>query len=400
MSAADRGLHPKDVFPALDTVRIVGAVCVLTTHTAFWAGSYTHNQLVGPFLARMDVGVALFFVLSGFLLFRPWLVRSQLGLRSPSLPDYYVRRVFRIFPVYLVAAVLALALVRENVDLTVGEWVSTLALLDIYVGDGPPHGLTHTWSLATELAFYAVLPLLGVLAVWRSERVRARRVLVVLAGAAVVNVAWTLGARDLVRVDAATPLNEWLPGLLLWFAGGMALAQVDVMSRSATPLPRWAAALMGLARMPGVCWMLAFALVVIASTPVAGPTMFAAPSPGEVMTKVVLYTFVGVLVVATGVFPRSGSAYEGAMSAAFPRHLGHISYGVFCIHIPVLHLIMWGTGYQLFGGHFLELWLIALVSSVVAAELLYRWVELPGMRAGRRVAALTRQKVTAPTTTR
>ena len=60
-------------FPLLDTMRAVGALCVLTTHAAFWAGDYTRHGTWGTVLARLDVGVAIFFVLSGFLLSRPWL---------------------------------------------------------------------------------------------------------------------------------------------------------------------------------------------------------------------------------------------------------------------------------------------------------------------------------------
>ncbi len=60
-------------FPHLDSLRAVGALAVLTTHAAFWGGEYTDNGTAGRFLARLDVGVALFFVLSGFLLSRAWL---------------------------------------------------------------------------------------------------------------------------------------------------------------------------------------------------------------------------------------------------------------------------------------------------------------------------------------
>ena len=60
-----------ETFPVLDTMRAVGALAVLTTHVAFWAGDYQRHGAWGSFLARLDVGVAIFFVLSGFLLSRP-----------------------------------------------------------------------------------------------------------------------------------------------------------------------------------------------------------------------------------------------------------------------------------------------------------------------------------------
>ena len=58
-------------FPMLDTLRAVGAIAVLTTHVAFWGGEYTRWGAFGTVLARLDVGVAIFFVLSGFLLSYP-----------------------------------------------------------------------------------------------------------------------------------------------------------------------------------------------------------------------------------------------------------------------------------------------------------------------------------------
>ncbi len=85
-------------FPVLDTLRAVGALAVLTTHTAFQTGEYLGNGVGGMLLARLDVGVAIFFVLSGFLLSRPYLARRALGLPAPALGTYYEKRVLRIFP--------------------------------------------------------------------------------------------------------------------------------------------------------------------------------------------------------------------------------------------------------------------------------------------------------------
>ena len=44
---------------------------MLATHAAYATGKYTHGY-VGLVYARMEIGVPIFFVLSGFLLFRPW----------------------------------------------------------------------------------------------------------------------------------------------------------------------------------------------------------------------------------------------------------------------------------------------------------------------------------------
>ena len=89
-------------FPALDVLRLVGALAVLTTHVAFQTGEYFPNGVVGTLLARMDIGVAIFFVLSGFLLSRPWWASAASGTPAPMVGRYALKRLLRIWPVYLV----------------------------------------------------------------------------------------------------------------------------------------------------------------------------------------------------------------------------------------------------------------------------------------------------------
>ncbi len=57
-------------FPGLDTIRAVAAIWVVVTHVGFWTGFYGHG-LLGALSQRLEAGVAVFFVLSGFLLSYP-----------------------------------------------------------------------------------------------------------------------------------------------------------------------------------------------------------------------------------------------------------------------------------------------------------------------------------------
>jgi len=380
-------------YPVLDSIRFVGALMVLTTHAAFWAGAYPRHGPLGPLFARMDVGVAIFFVLSGFLLSRPWLLAAAEQSSAPRLGRYYARRVVRIFPVYLVVAVAALAFVHANRGLGPADWLGTLGLADIYLNDGPPSGLTQTWSLATELSFYAVLPLLMLVGVGRLRALSAKRVLALVCACAVTSVAWLALAPPRIQLTPQRPLNEWLPALLIWFAAGILLALATVLPSTS----RLRSALRGLGRLPGVCWTLAASLLLVAATPLAGPTLLEAPTSTEVIAKNLLYTVVGLLIVLTGVFPDPRSAYARFMSAPVPRHLGYISYGIFCVHLPLLHLIMWTTGYELFVGHLPQIWLLTLCLSIAAAEALYRVVERPAMSLVTRRRAPTAQPSNSPT---
>lgn len=378
-------------FPVLDTLRAVGALAVLATHCAFSAGSYTEMGAWGRMLARMDAGVALFFVLSGFLLSRHWLSRVLAGRPGPSVRDYARKRLLRIYPVYAVCAVIALTLVPANDGLGAIDWLVTLTLTGIYVADALPYGLTQTWSLDTELAFYAVLPLIMLLALGRRGRFALGRVLGVLVTLVAVNVVWLLVLADEVDPGTGQP-REWLPAFLTWFAAGIAVSVVEL---APDRLPRTARVLRSLAASPGSCWAAALGLFLVAGTSLAGPTALVPATPAQLLTKNLLYTAVAVLLLVPGVFGDPRTRYARAMSHPALRHLGHISYSVFLIHMPVLELVMGITGYPLFGGNLPQIFTLTLVLSLLASEALYRLVERPAMRLGRRDDARSVEDVVA-----
>jgi peptidoglycan/LPS O-acetylase OafA/YrhL len=362
-------------FPLLDTMRAIGALCVLTTHTAFWAGDYTRNGTWGTFLARLDVGVAIFFVLSGFLLSRAWLSRAADGDSAPRVRPYLWKRFLRITPVYVVTVVLALTFIEANNDATIRDWISTLLMLDVYHGDGFPAGLTQMWSLSVEVAFYVALPVLMLVLVGR-RRLRAGRVMTGLVLMAAVSVWWHVDGA--ARIGHGQPL-QWLPAFLTWFAAGILLALVQVLHARGRA-PSLTRPFVALARQPGSCWTLVAGLVLISATPLAGPTMLAAPSTAESLTKHLLYGAIGFLIVLSGVFNDPRSRYSRFMGHPLGRRLGWISYGIFCLHLPILHFVMWMTGWQLFVGRGLAIWALTLALSLVAADLSYRLLERPALR--------------------
>ncbi|WKN50150.1 acyltransferase [Nocardioides sp. Arc9.136] len=387
--------HVAPRFPALDALRAVGALAVLTTHVAFWSGDYGQHGFWGTLLSRLDAGVAVFFVLSGFLLSRPYLARAATGLPRPSTRSYLWRRLLRIAPVYVVTAVLALALLRENDGLGVGDWVSTLFLANTFVDPLPPAGLTHMWSLAVEVCFYLLLPLLMLVATGRgaSGRLSPARVVALLVLMAAVTVWWHLDGGDRVgdRVDGAT--GQWLPGYLTWFAAGIGLALVHVLATRGGATAR---RLLAPGRQAGACWALAGGLLLVSATPLAGPTLLVAPTTAESLTKNLLYTAIGVLLVLPGVVADERSGFGRTFGHPVARRLGLTSYSLFALHLPVLHLVMWVTGWRIFTAPGLPLWLLVLAGSLVAAELGYRLLEVPAMRL-KRLVPRTRPEPTVDT---
>src|SRR5690349_10579229 len=80
---------PRD--PALAGLRAIAALFVVATHAAFATGYLNHGYL-GAMYSRLEIGVAIFFVLSGFLLFRPWVRAAAGGTAPPSVRRYGRRR--------------------------------------------------------------------------------------------------------------------------------------------------------------------------------------------------------------------------------------------------------------------------------------------------------------------
>ena len=157
-------------FPELDGVRAISVLLVFTTHldVLFW------EYLKG------STGVTFFFVLSGYLI-------TTLSLREESsrgrfgLGSFYVRRVFRIYPLYVTVLalyavlILGLGMATERRDSFVHSlpyylaFVPEQALLG-YQGVEPP--FSGAWSLGIEEKFYFVWPLLGFIVLAGAFRAR------------------------------------------------------------------------------------------------------------------------------------------------------------------------------------------------------------------------------------
>jgi peptidoglycan/LPS O-acetylase OafA/YrhL len=71
-------------FPLLDGYRAIAATMVVATHVGFQTGAAIHGPWSG-LLARLDSGVAVFFLLSGFLLFRPISAAHLAGRSGPAV---------------------------------------------------------------------------------------------------------------------------------------------------------------------------------------------------------------------------------------------------------------------------------------------------------------------------
>ena len=151
--------------PSLDGLRAISILFVIIGHAYA-----TLPRLTGIPGALMDgftfiagngeMGVTVFFVLSGFLI-TTLLLKELRKTGKLSIKAFYIRRAFRIWPAfYLMLAVVVLLGVFRAIPLTVGEVVSAGLFFWNYYPHGATWFLGHTWSLAVEEQFYLVWPLI------------------------------------------------------------------------------------------------------------------------------------------------------------------------------------------------------------------------------------------------
>ena len=358
-----------DRVPALTGVRALAAILVLATHAAYTTGKYTHGYL-GVVYSRLEIGVPIFFVLSGFLLFGPWVRAAVAGTAAPSLSRYARHRVRRIMPAYVVTVLAAYLIYhfREagpNPGHSVNGLLRNLTLTQIYTDSylysHLHQGLTQMWSLAVEVAFYLVLPGLAylLLVLLCRRRWRPGLLLVGLAGLALISPAWMVLVHETEILPDGASL--WLPGYLAWFIGGMMLTVLAAMGvRSywfiAVPLAT-------------VCFF-------IAATPIAGEPTTSPTGLAQAVVKIAFYAVIATLVVAPLALGDRG-CYTRLLASRPMVWLGEISYEIFLVHLIVMELAMVEIlHWRVYTGSMPVLFIVTLALTIPVAWLLHRFTRV------------------------
>jgi peptidoglycan/LPS O-acetylase OafA/YrhL len=317
-------------FPHVDALRAIAALCVLGTHAAVFAGADAAGSASGHYAQRLEVGVSIFFVISGFLLYRPFAAARASGTPAPLTGPYAWRRVLRIVPAYWLALTVS-AVVLGTAGVFTANGVPTFyALGQGYRESTIGGGLTQAWSLTIEVAFYAFLPLWA----WAMRRLPGRSLrgealaLAALAAASLVYKLAVLAPMDPAQVRI-TPWLIGLPAYLDQFAIGMGLA---VLTLREHPLPR-------LGRHAGLGWLVAAAAFWVVSTQVGlGDRLFEPVTPAQYVVRHLLYALIAAGMVLPAVLP-GGGAVRRVLSNRVLAWLGMVSYGIFLWHLTVLSLL-------------------------------------------------------------
>jgi peptidoglycan/LPS O-acetylase OafA/YrhL len=147
--------------PSLDGLRALSIAIVVASHRAeIYDPKDPRFNAAWAILANGQIGVSIFFVISGFLITSLLLGESDRNGRI-SLRDFYLRRALRILPPYYVFLVSILIAVRIGwIVVPYKEWLASALFYWNYAPFAKSWWLGHTWSLCVEEQFYLIWPLI------------------------------------------------------------------------------------------------------------------------------------------------------------------------------------------------------------------------------------------------
>jgi peptidoglycan/LPS O-acetylase OafA/YrhL len=348
---------------AVDGLRAVAALSVLGYHAWLYTrdrvSAGVRGSLADELAHELRLGLVLFFVLSGYLLYGPW-VRAALDEASaPRTAAYLVRRAARIVPAYYAAVVGSIVLLW-GLDATPGVRLPAADDLWLFALFGQNFSVdtllslnAPLWTLAVEWSFYLMLPVLG----WLALRLRgaSREVQAIVPTLFLVaGVGWNWW---IAGEEVPPTLTKVLPAMAPYFAVGM-LAALLAHGRALGRRGGWALLAAGIALVGADAWWAALA----------------AREGSHDLTLHVLRDLVG----ACGF----GAILLGVTLAPAPRVLGARplaavgvwSYGVYLWHVP---LLLWLRGNDLLPASGPLAFLVVLPLSLVVAAASWRLLERP-----------------------
>jgi peptidoglycan/LPS O-acetylase OafA/YrhL len=357
---------PRNRVECLDGLRGIAALWVLVGHTTLLTGYRL------PVISKPDLGVDLFIMLSGFLMvFHCQLRRAKEPWELPSTwTRFWIRRYFRIAPLYYVALAVALTAgpmlfeARSHIaellpsqaqaperfiDRSAANYLMHLSFLFGLHPDYAYRTALPDWSIGLEMQFYAAFPFLML---------------------ALARLGWLKGAIIIALISAAAgvAINRMLhfpmPSFLLlklhvFIAGMLTAAALQLDERGV-----WK---------PGI---VALALVLI---PVGGDRD--------------IPHLVGRVIIATMFFCLVHFRPAGKIPGSrFFYWLGELSYGVYLIHLlvltPVAAWLITMRGSEMSAGQRFGIALgITVVVTYAVAAVTRLIIEIPGQRLGKKLVA-------------
>jgi peptidoglycan/LPS O-acetylase OafA/YrhL len=363
-------------FSLFDGLRGIAALSVFAGHTVTNVLSLrAHPALFLWAVTLSNQGVVIFFLISGFLLYRPFL-QARRDRSSFRLGSYAKRRFLRIVPAYWMAlTIFVLAGVVPGV--TAHNWWIFYGFGQIYRSNLIGDGIGAAWTLCIEVTFYAALPLFALVAgrTRLGQRPFTGDVLLL-----VVCSAGSLAFRAHYSSFLFVAKDDTLPGTFLWFALGMSLAVISLAFESRI-------ARLGLNQLLGrgwplISWSAAVGLFVL------DHHVLASPSAGPRESAIANYVLPGLTalcIVLPGVLgEEEGGRVRGVLRSRPLAWVGLVSYAFYLYHPIIINQLAHAARDLGLSTPYLPVTLVALPVSLVCASLSFYLLERPLMLLGRR----------------
>jgi peptidoglycan/LPS O-acetylase OafA/YrhL len=352
-------------------------------------------------MPHLSLGVILFFCLSGFLLYRPFAAAVLRATPGPSIRTYLRNRALRILPAYWVilfvtGVMLNAALLRDgSSEMELGSLArqpvtlaNNFALVHSYDPQTLLTGIGPAWSLVVEIAFYATLPLLAMLAVLLARRARTRggRRLATLVGPLVLLALGLLGKvfahffRAHFDVGSSGWGADWYSVLARsfltnadLFVFGMLLAVLHTdIEDGLLRLPRW--------------WRYAAAVgagaVALAAVHITSNTTGIGDAKYDTLMTIPCGLLLAIVVLPN---PTPARHWLPALLDSRPLvAIGLVSYSLFLWHEPLAHWLREQSLTLAGGGGFVVNLVVLAMMTGLLSWLTYRYVEVPAMSRRRR----------------
>jgi peptidoglycan/LPS O-acetylase OafA/YrhL len=398
-------------FPCFEGLRAVAALSVLLYHVFLATVPTWVSTGVWEWIDRLgSFGVCVFFLISGFLLYRPFVVAHFEDRPPPRLGEFWKRRFVRIFPAYWLA--LSVSVYVLGVNSIRGNFLDLFTfygLLQSYRGGYPLLGLDVAWSLVIEVSFYIALPFIAwaIRACARGAASLHQRLKVQLIGLAVLYAAaviarvtwWWILSSPGVHRGSWFPIGQlpaWLIGYLDWFALGMLLAVGSAWLAMGGGLP-WVVHALG--RSPAACWLLALELYWVSLQLHLGEP-FAPGNGWQAVGLLGIHGLCAFFFIFPAVFgPQDRGAIRRFLQTRVVVYLGVISYGIYLWHKPFTELAARWAGDGSVSDDFFTQLVIITGLTIATASVSYYVLERPliNWSRGKRRFSRKQREPAAPT---
>lgn len=319
-------------YPYMDALRAMAALSIVIFHFAGYVGLPDSMSFARPLIVRLGAGVLVFFVISGFLIYRPFVRANLEATDHPKLGGYAKRRFLRIVPAFFLALTLTGALVGKT-DVFGENGFLYYGFLQIYKPGLELRGLSVAWSLNIEITLYAFLPLFALLVSKvpaATAAARHRRELTMLSLLFLIGIV----SRVLLSNDSGRVGDISILAYLDIFTIGMFMAYFSVAWEG----KRLPSSLSWLNNYPGISWVLAgvcFALMAWATGP--NRSAFQHADTFQLWFRHFLSAGLGLFLVLPVAFgDQSKGMLRRFLSQAWILWAGVVSYGIYLFHPVVL----------------------------------------------------------------